>query len=77
MDGNRGPTVAEALADARREIEHRIQAHTAALRAADALGWPSILSTAVADTEARLDEAQTCLAAIDRAAAWALAESAP
>jgi hypothetical protein len=55
------------LDDARRALRHRIDGHRAALRAAEALGWPGILRASIAETEARLDEARSCLLAVDLA----------
>jgi hypothetical protein len=58
----------EALADdVRAALIHRIAAHRAALRTAKALGWPAILGPAVAETEARLEEARACLEAVRQA----------
>lgn len=55
------------LADARRALRHRIDGHRAALRTAEALGWPGILRTSIDETEARLSEARACLLAVDLA----------
>lgn len=55
------------LDDARRAIRHRIDGHRAALRTAEALGWPGILRPSIAETEARLEESLACLLAVDLA----------
>lgn len=55
------------MADVRAALLHRIATHRAALRTAEALGWPAILGTAVAETEARLAEARECLDAVEKA----------
>lgn len=60
----------ETIDGVRHALMHRIRAHRAALNAAEALGWPTVLGVAVSETEARLDEALVCLAAVDAAIGW-------
>lgn len=50
--------------DARTIVRHRIRTHEAALRLAEHLGYPDRLAPSVIETQARLAEARTILAAI-------------
>lgn len=50
-----------------RQVAHRVAGHRAGLAKAEELGWPHILTDAVAETRARLEESLAILEIIEQA----------